>query len=353
MLNIAGKKDKAKYLITLFKYTRSDLTKKGIYSISFKGSDKIYIGAATQAHTKWNECGFYIRWRYHIYGLINNKHPNKKLQYSFNKRGINNINFTIIKDMSHCSKEEIFTKEAELIEKYDCVKDGYNCCVKDTFETYNKSKTVQTKKVFVYNYSGECIKEFESRSSCAIFYSLSRKRVSCNIRFGYPYNGYFFLNDNNFSTTLIENRRKPRDKNKNILVYDSKNDTIKSFANVNDLGDYYQIKDRRNIYLCLNKKIPSTNGLIIINESDRNGIVIPTKNYYCIMSNGAIINKYESLRLLCIDLKYSKTSVENYILGVGRKGHIKEEIKKIRLPITIYENFLNKTKTYDQRGAIN
>ncbi len=39
MLNIAGKKDKAKYLIALFKYTRSDLTKKGIYSISFKGSD--------------------------------------------------------------------------------------------------------------------------------------------------------------------------------------------------------------------------------------------------------------------------------------------------------------------------
>ena len=61
--------------------------KTGIYKIENKKTKKIYIGSTTQ--------GFRKRFKSHIKNLKNDRHPNQKLQRSFNKeRQISNFEFS-------------------------------------------------------------------------------------------------------------------------------------------------------------------------------------------------------------------------------------------------------------------
>lgn len=59
----------------------------GIYSISFKGSDNVYIGQTRN---------FKFRYWQHVCGLRKNKHKNKKLQNFWNKYGELNFVFQVL-----------------------------------------------------------------------------------------------------------------------------------------------------------------------------------------------------------------------------------------------------------------
>lgn len=59
----------------------------GVYQITFKNSDKRYIGSAIKLSN---------RKKSHISQLRNNKHPNKHLQNAFNKYGEENYIFKIL-----------------------------------------------------------------------------------------------------------------------------------------------------------------------------------------------------------------------------------------------------------------
>lgn len=77
-----------------------------IYQIIHVDSGNKYIGQTTRPPIK--------RWREHLYSLRNDNHPNRYLQYAWNKYGEESFKFEII--IKCDSIEELNNKEIELIE---------------------------------------------------------------------------------------------------------------------------------------------------------------------------------------------------------------------------------------------
>lgn len=97
-----------------------------IYLISFEGSDKIYVGS-TKA-----KCGIKERLRNHIRDLKNicNIHHSYKLQFDFNKFGLENMYFQIIEifptNFQGKYVEKILEREQYWIDNLNVVDNGYN-----------------------------------------------------------------------------------------------------------------------------------------------------------------------------------------------------------------------------------
>lgn len=89
------------------------LTPMFIYEIKNKYNKKRYIGQTTRTAT--------IRWNEHLYKLINNTHPNNKLQAAWNKYGKDNFEFNVIYT---CVSLDELNKLEELYVARN--KDGYN-----------------------------------------------------------------------------------------------------------------------------------------------------------------------------------------------------------------------------------
>lgn len=96
-----------------------NLGKKGIYQIKNIKNNKIYIGSTTTSFKK--------RIKLHLISLNKNKHHNVYLQYSFNKYGIENFEFSIVEIMD-CILEEIRQKESYFINYFKSLStlNGYN-----------------------------------------------------------------------------------------------------------------------------------------------------------------------------------------------------------------------------------
>ncbi len=80
----------------------------GIYSIHNKINNKKYIG-----HSK----NITYRWYHHLNNLMNNNHPNYKLQEDFNTYGLNAFNFSILKLIE--GKDNLILKEQEYLNLLD------------------------------------------------------------------------------------------------------------------------------------------------------------------------------------------------------------------------------------------
>lgn len=91
------------------------MKKTGIYRITNIINEKFYVGSAVNIHRRWLE---------HKSFLNRNKHHSKYLQNSFNKYGIDNLNFEIIEE---CSKELLIEREQYWINLLDSYNNGYNC----------------------------------------------------------------------------------------------------------------------------------------------------------------------------------------------------------------------------------
>lgn len=113
-----------KYKDITMKYKHKDKfpNSTGIYLISFKNTNKVYIGSACSNGRYLYEKGFSPRWKHHLYRLKQGSHE-KKIQNAFNKYGIDNLYFQII---DFCEKNNQFEKEQYWINKYDSAKSGYN-----------------------------------------------------------------------------------------------------------------------------------------------------------------------------------------------------------------------------------
>lgn len=92
----------------------------GIYCIINNVNQKIYIGSSK----KLKERNFY-----HFWSLKNNHHRNKHLQLSFNKYGIENFEFKILKTCQEC---DLLKQEQIYINKYNSTNPlcGYNISLK-------------------------------------------------------------------------------------------------------------------------------------------------------------------------------------------------------------------------------
>ena len=87
----------------------------GIYRIYCKSEDKSYIGKSINIEE---------RWKNHLNGLKKGKHHNKNLQKVFNKYGINDFEFSILKEVN--DYYEITFYESYYAEKFNAFNNGYN-----------------------------------------------------------------------------------------------------------------------------------------------------------------------------------------------------------------------------------
>jgi group I intron endonuclease len=69
--------------------------KKGIYKISFIGSDKIYVGSAINLNKRYNN---------HLSDLRKNRHCNAIMQRSYNKYGIDKFIFEVLEIVDNKNK---------------------------------------------------------------------------------------------------------------------------------------------------------------------------------------------------------------------------------------------------------
>lgn len=107
----------------------------GIYSITFKGSNKFYIGSASKTSCKYmSGNGFRVRWVGHLSFLQKGNYGCRKLQCAFKKYGIENMIFSILEE---CPSEQCLEREQFWIEYHNSYKCGYN-----TRETASSSSGV-------------------------------------------------------------------------------------------------------------------------------------------------------------------------------------------------------------------
>lgn len=114
----------------------------GIYKIENKINHKVYIGQSKDLHER--KLG-------HLCGLRNGNHPNKHLQASVNKYGINNFSFTVIEK---CDEDKLNDREVYWIAKYDSMNNlkGYN---RESGGTVGKEVSESTKEMMRNHFEGE------------------------------------------------------------------------------------------------------------------------------------------------------------------------------------------------------
>ena len=83
----------------------------GIYRLCFEGTDKVYIGQSTD---------IYLRYNIHKTNLRANK-SSKKMQDAFDKYGMPTLDILV-----ECTEQELNSLEADAIEIFDSVSNGFN-----------------------------------------------------------------------------------------------------------------------------------------------------------------------------------------------------------------------------------
>lgn len=90
---------------------------RGIYKITSKVNNKMYIGSSENIMKRWEQ---------HINNLYGGYHHSYKLQKDWNKYGYKNFNFEILEMLSH--GDDLLKHEQNWIDEYNSYEDdiGYN-----------------------------------------------------------------------------------------------------------------------------------------------------------------------------------------------------------------------------------
>lgn len=110
---------------------------RGIYKITNKINNKIYIGESLDIKRRWEE---------HINDLNNNNHHSYKLQNDWNTYGKDNFNFQVISMLddsisNFIDKYILLIYESKYIEEYNSIYEGYNI-EKTINKVINKKKII-------------------------------------------------------------------------------------------------------------------------------------------------------------------------------------------------------------------
>lgn len=143
----------------IFKVSKSDKNKIGVYCITNEVNGKIYIGSTGNS--------FYTRYSQHVADYKKGKHNGVSLKRAFDKYGIDNFSFTVV---CVCSKDERLVMEQFYIDKGT---DYNSALIAGSMLGYrhpdtSKTRTVRggihhtAKKVYQFSMTGQLIKEFGS-----------------------------------------------------------------------------------------------------------------------------------------------------------------------------------------------
>ena len=108
--------------------------KSGIYSITCKVNNKVYIGSSINIVKRWRE---------HLSLLRSGKHPNQYLQHTFTKYGEESFSFSIVVG---CEPEMLLIEEEKQIKIYNSFNDGFNLVETPTTNMLGYEHTEETKR---------------------------------------------------------------------------------------------------------------------------------------------------------------------------------------------------------------
>ena len=186
--------------INNFIESASNLNDRGVYLITHKDTDLVYVGSTINK--------FRQRWVVHIRGLISEKQfGNRVLINIANKYGVEGFRFHVLQVMNEASEEEIRNAEAEWIIKYNSYKKGANCSIHTdcVFKGYDKLPLTEEQKlklrencttkkqVYAYDKNGNLLHIFDSSVAADKFYNLRKGRVSEKISKGISLKGEIYF----------------------------------------------------------------------------------------------------------------------------------------------------------------
>lgn len=98
-----------------------DNNRAGVYLIRCLSNNKVYVGSTCKS--------FLERWNIHLRLLKANKHHSNHLQFSFNKLGIENFEFSIL-EIIDSDRDFVLAREQYFIDLYNSSKNnhGFNIC---------------------------------------------------------------------------------------------------------------------------------------------------------------------------------------------------------------------------------
>lgn len=183
------------------KYTKDkNLRDVGVYKISHKDTDLVYIGSTFQKY------GFEGRWRQHLLS-IKKGIGNVILCNIYKKYGLDGFMFSILERMSGSSEEEIREKEAYYINHYDSYHHGANMSLStdcsfrlrkhfpntpERCQLYKDACTTK-KPMYVYNGEGTLVYTFESSVEADRFFGLKKGSCGDKAREGWSLKGKYWF----------------------------------------------------------------------------------------------------------------------------------------------------------------
>ena len=167
----------------------------GIYIITNKINNKVYIGQSVDIRTRW--------WN-HRCELNRNNHYNRHLQGAWNKYGDDNFDFSVLEE---CTQDELNNKEVYWIDKYNSTnpKNGYNLSTGGDCSTRGISLTQEQKdymskvknpdKVVQIDFNGNLVKVWRSATHVQRTFDNIRARtiLQCCRHICYQAGGYIWF----------------------------------------------------------------------------------------------------------------------------------------------------------------
>lgn len=223
----------------------------GIYQIRNIINNKLYIGSSSR--------NLLFRRNQHFSELNNNKHPNKKLQNSFNKHGKNNFIFEIL---SKCPPEYCIKLEQWFI---DNLKPEYN--IRKLANSNKGIKLSEEHKLKISSSKkGISIKGHPCSENLKNYYSIlyKGKKLSEETKrkmIGRKHNEGSKIKIGLASKNMDKNKIRERSNKikKKIIQYDLNNNFIREWDSASDASKYYKCNRGNITNVCKGKRNSTLN----------------------------------------------------------------------------------------------
>ena len=202
----------------------------GIYIISFRESEKFYIGSSKDLCRRGRE---------HLTHLLKNKHKNRHLQKDFNKYGADSFIFDILCEIVFIDRENLLRTEQQFLDNFLKASTDINYFKNYAYnlstislgsnQTYKRSK-----KISVFDLNMNFIEEVDGVRECERKYNVHKIKRCCDGKTSRCGNFIFKYSDklNITYTKPKEWRKYHKRKNK---IWDVNQQNVSNVGKVNQL----------------------------------------------------------------------------------------------------------------------